>query len=297
MTEKILITDGGGYVYVVGAILNHGKPRRARGLLTRDLGLTTITITDPTDALPLGIGRNLKPAIGAVEALQLIAGVVRPDLVLKIAPQFRRYMDPVGSSGASYFHGAYGNRIHMQAACAVRKLQEDRDTRQAIITLWDPFQDNVHGMHDYPCTIGMGFSVDPRNWNVLTMDVMMRSNDVWLGFPYDIFQFTQLQHSVANSLNMLAGEYRHTTFSLHMYESDVDAVTEFLGSSKSMTFQKRPRGHQPIGVGTRGMPYEQIMTRARHILDNDPLLPYDEMTPSEQWYHRHLHKTHGAHND
>ena len=140
----------------------------------------------------------------------------------------------------------------------------------------------------------MGFSIDTDRQarEVLTMDVVMRSNDVWLGLPYDMFQFTQLQHCVATSLGMIAGEYRHTTFSLHMYETDATAIDKFLTAQPQYDYSLT-RMSQPRGVGGLFMPFEQIMSRARYILDNDTSkLSLDEMTEDERWFYDKLGHSH-----
>ena len=52
----------------------------------------------------------------------------------------------------------------------------------------------------------------------------MRSNDVWWGLPYDVFQFTQLQLTLARLLDVAPGEYTHMVGSLHAYERDADGI-------------------------------------------------------------------------
>src|SRR5690606_26043016 len=53
---------------------------------------------------------------------------------------------------------------------------------------------------------------------------VMRSNDLWLGLPYDIMMFTRLQSAMAWALGVRVGKYVHTTFSLHLYERDIPKV-------------------------------------------------------------------------
>lgn len=281
------LNNASEYGKVVAAVVSNGRRRSPRDHATRDIGHTIIQLDNVYNALPIGVGRRVNPAIGAIEALQLIAGVARHDLVLRIAPRFEAYMDDLdGVVGARYFHGAYGARVGLQVLCAVSKLQRDPNTRQAVVTLWDPYQDNLADKHDYPCTIGFTFSTgdDGR----LDMDTVMRSNDVWLGLPYDMFQFTQLQLTVANALRREPGVYRHTALSLHAYEHDLAAISEFLTGAHTRSY---PKHFQPMGIGFDGMPYREAMHRARAILDdNTPftgnLAP---MTSSERWYRERIH--------
>jgi thymidylate synthase len=50
----------------------------------------------------------------------------------------------------------------------------------------------------------------------------MRSNDIWLGVPYDYFVFTSLQTKMAMELGVDVGEYTHFAGSLHLYKRDLD---------------------------------------------------------------------------
>ena len=210
------------YFKVLNKVAAQGIQRSPRRLKTRDLGVTTIVVHDLTQpVLPLHTGRKIGKAVAALEALQIIGGVSTPEPLLKVAPQFANYMEPGVDGQPAYFHGAYGLRVRGQLEAAINKLREDRDTRQAVITIWDPELDNQPGKRDYPCTVAIGLSIVD---NQLNMNVLMRSNDAWLGLPNDVFVFTQLQWTIAHALEMQAGKYTHTAWSLHLYEHDLDKI-------------------------------------------------------------------------
>lgn len=236
-----------------------------RGLNTRDLGFTVIELTRPHHALPLGCGRNLSRNVAAAEAIQLIGGFSYTDLLTRAAPDTVQYTDE------GRFHGSYGTRVGYQMLHVARKLKEDPPTRQAIVTLWDPFLDNQDGKHDYPCTLSLQFE---RVDDVVNMNVVMRSNDAWLGLPYDMFQFTQLQFTLANSLGCAAGTYRHTALSLHLYDRNL-AAAEKVGEPTDFTAQ-------PTGIGHVGHSFTEIMKRARQLTVLNHVM--DEPTNSERWY-------------
>ena len=54
----------------------------------------------------------------------------------------------------------------------------------------------------------------------------MRSNDLWLGFPYDVFQFTCMQVLMSMELGIELGSYTHIAGSLHIYERDFKKALE-----------------------------------------------------------------------
>lgn len=265
MTPRIFEIDGmsSGYYEIVKAVYNDGAQTSPRGLRTRELLDAVIFIEDPFDALPVAAGRELNISIAAVEALQLIGGFSQPDLNLRASRNFAQFTEPDGS-----FWGAYGNRIGDQVRHVVRKLHDDPDTRQAVITLWDPRLDNQPGHRDYPCTILHAYRI--RNGR-LDASVVMRSNDVILGLAYDVFQFTQLQIAIAYALDVNVGTYTHHAVSLHLYERDVDRVAALHAGL----------GSPHASIGRRGISFLEIQDRAMSIANREEP---DDATAEELWY-------------
>jgi len=234
----------------------------------------TVALDSAYGALPLGTGRNVSRAIGAAEAAQLIGGYSDPDLMVRIASPFARFLEPE----TGRFHGAYGTRVGNQVLFALNKLTADRDTRQAVITLWDPIRDNEPDRRDYPCTVALRLSL----WNDrLDLDVVMRSNDVWLGAAFDWFQFTQLQLTCARALGVAPGVYRHTAWSLHIYETDIERAQQLaVDPTRAVEWQ-------PEGLGRPGQNFYDIQQRALALRYPDDPRRADD-TPSERWYREHL---------
>jgi len=255
------------YHEIVDFVLDQGSKVSPRGDPTIEVEDVTIAVRRPWYALPTGTGRQLNLAIGAVEALQLIAGTARPQLLKQVSPNFERLFE------GERMYGMYGDRIGNQLNHVVHKLLHDPDTRQAVITLWRPDLDNDPGHKDYPCTLGMQFRI--RNGR-LCMSTVMRSNDVILGLAYDVFQFTQLQLTIANLIDVDCGQYNHHVFSLHLYERDLRLA------------QSLHRGtEQNALVGVSGVDVWDVRERARKLLDDVPL---EQPTYTEMWYREQLDK-------
>lgn len=220
------------------------------------------------------MGRNLSKKIAAVEALQLIGGWADPDWTVKHAPSMQPYRDGDNTS----FWGAYGNRIGDQTAHVLDKLIRDSNTRQAVITLWDPTLDNHAGHNDYPCTVGIGFSADSSR-EELHMRVTMRSNDAWLGLPYDMFQFAQLHLTLCNLLGYFPGRYTHTAWSMHLYCQHAPQtydVTEFTAPTDTA---------QPIGFGNLEMSFQRVRGITRAIAFPVADVNVELFDPSERWFY------------
>lgn len=244
-----------GYVELVRTVRDHGEVVAPRGQPTRELRHVTVELEDPTDALPLNVGRSLVPAIGIGEAVQLIAGRADHDLMPRVSANFNRYRELDGT-----FHGAYGARIGDQMLTVERRLKKDPDTRQAVINLWDwrldSFEDHFR---DFPCTLILGFMI---RHDRLAMETVMRSQDVWLGVAYDYFMFTQLQLSLANALDIEVGPYVHHAFSLHLYDRDLE-------KTHGLATQDANRYSPLLGLGQRGQPFYDVMESARRIMRLD----------------------------
>lgn len=93
-----------------------------------------------------------------------------------------------------------------------RILKDDNDSRQAIIHLHTP---NDKKIKDEVCTLSLQFLIRDNKLNMITT---MRSNDIYIGFTYDVFIFTLMQEILANELGVELGKYYHNVGSMHIYE-------------------------------------------------------------------------------
>lgn len=96
-------------------------------------------------------------------------------------------------------------------------LKKDPNTRQAVIHIKTPRDTLKFPTKDLNCTVYCQFFL--RNGK-LYMSTYMRSNDLWMGVPYDCFFFMNLQVLMAMRLGVEIGSYTHHAGSLHLYERD-----------------------------------------------------------------------------
>jgi thymidylate synthase len=138
--------------------------------------------------------------------------------------------------------GAYGPPYVAQLPYVVETLLRDRDTRQATMTIWRP---SPAPSKDIPCTIAMVFSL--RNQSFYQR-VLMRSSDVWLGIPYDVFSFTVMGLKTLCAYNAAAPDALRAdpaglTISLvssHLYERDAAAARAVLASDPPPPIEPLP---------------------------------------------------------
>jgi hypothetical protein len=133
-----------------------------------------------------------------------------------------------GYDGFSDGFGIYGPRWLGQFGQIITLLKADPRSRRAVVGLWDRSDLGEQDRRDLPCTLSLQFLLRPSPHLVgkeqLHLIVTMRSNDVWMGLPYDVFAFTCLQMMVAEELGAMDGYYYHRVGSLHLYDKHVEAA-------------------------------------------------------------------------
>jgi thymidylate synthase len=254
------------YPNVVGAILDDGATVPTRLGAAREFAPALLVLTDPLDALPYGTGRGVVTSLAVVEALSLVAGEADPALFVAASVQYARYVDPETGE----LEVAYGPRVGTQMADAERRLRNDPSCRQAHVDFWRPGFD-VPLLRAYPCVVSCGFTTHAGR---LDAYVEMRSNDAWLGLPYDMFAFAQLQATLANVLGCGLGEYSHYARTLHLYEKHWEPAS-------ALEPDHRGDNWAPKFSGVSGGQWSEAAYRAQKILRGDEPL---DMTPSESEY-------------
>lgn len=219
------------YPKILEYILKHGSEVSPRGMLTKEITPATIVINNPRKRVIDHPVRRLNYGFMVGELLWIMQG--KNDLsITHYNKQWNNFTDD-----GETLNGAYGQRIFNwdggneffkneeekydlyrvqinQFLEVYRKLSEDKDSRQGTISMFDPKKDFT-GSKDVPCTNLMRFTI--RN-EKLNMMVVMRSNDIIFGTPYDIYNFTMLQEIMAGLLGVEVGKYTHVVDSLHLYE-------------------------------------------------------------------------------
>jgi thymidylate synthase len=117
--------------------------------------------------------------------------------------------------------GAYGPAFKHQLAYILRTLNADRNSRQAVMTIW---KRNPLLSKDIPCTLALQFII--RN-DVLDCIVTMRSSDVGMGLPYDMLTFTCIAAEIASLLSESTelGCCYITAGSRHIYQNHFDKLS------------------------------------------------------------------------
>lgn len=207
------------YWYAILNGMNMKQQSRAGEVVGEIINAVTV-IEDPTRGILLNKTRNMsiRYALGELlwyaSANNKLAGI----------KQYTGVWDTLSDDGV-VANSNYGYCIRHkygfdQLAHVMDLLNDDSESRQAVIHIKEPSDKKSK---DVNCTICLQFLV---RCGKLYMTVYMRSNDIWLGFPYDVFNFTALQVYMAMVLNLQLGSYTHITGSLHLYKKDAGKEIE-----------------------------------------------------------------------
>lgn len=175
-------------------------------------------IEDPTKNIVTNAIRKMPMRYAIGELAWYLSGSNRVSDIARFA---KKWVDI--SDDGIHNNSAYGWRIYdkfdfNQWEYVKGLLQRDPNTRQAIIHIKDA--DN-RPTKDTPCTVYLQFLLRDGKLN---LSVHMRSNDIWMGVPYDMFSFCFLQMKMAMELGVEIGQYTHYAGSLHMYARDFESA-------------------------------------------------------------------------
>jgi len=110
-----------------------------------------------------------------------------------------------------------------QLLWAERELRENRDSRQIIVSAWNPLQ--ISQMALPPCHVL--FHLRAVN-EELHLTMFQRSCDLFLGVPFNIASYALLTHMLAITTGLKAGSFIWIGNDCHIYENHLDQVEEML---------------------------------------------------------------------
>ena len=201
------------------------KQKNSKGENKEILGVY-VKLTNPINRVSLSFEKNIFISpLG--EFFWYMSGSNNLDFIKYYIPKYKDFsndnMTLNGAYGARLFDN--GNISESQVHKIVKLLKSKNSTRQAVIQIFDKKDLDIEGNLDIPCTCTLQFFI--RN-NKLILFVTMRSNDVFIGLPHDIFCFTMLQEMIAKELKKEIGDYNHFISSCHFYEDDEIKINQYL---------------------------------------------------------------------
>lgn len=196
------MTADHAWLALIKKVVRDGKHTKPRGLTCKEI-IGHQTVVDMNYPVV-----TTRPKLGyrflAAEAWWILRG---KNDVASIAP-YSRHIANFSDDGETFF-GAYGPKIIDQLPYVINSIIDDMWCRQAVLDIWRPCPPKSK---DIPCTLSAQFLLRPQvdglgieSLKLHCIDTM-RSSDAWLGWPYDVFNFSMLSACVALALRLRLGK-------------------------------------------------------------------------------------------
>lgn len=174
-------------------------------------------IDDPTRCIMRNKIRNMPMRYAIGELLWYLSGNRSLKAIQKYTKAWDRMSDDGVLVNSNYGYCLMEKFGFNQIEQALMQLRDNPSSRQVVLHIKEARNLIDHPTKDLNCTVCLQLFIRDGK---LYMTTYMRSNDLWMGFPYDVFQFTCLQVLLAMELGTELGTYTHVAGSLHLYERD-----------------------------------------------------------------------------
>ena len=181
-------------------------------------------VYDPQTFIVTLKDRNLSIEYLIAELVWYFSGDNSMKFISKFGSMWEKLSDDGVTNNSAYGYILKKKHDFDQIEKVIELLKKDPNSRRAVINI-NEANPNVIETKDEPCTIAIQFLL---RGTYLDVTSMMRSNDIWFGFPYDIVFFTALRHYVAKRLNASPGLTTHFVTSLHLYEKDFGKASQIV---------------------------------------------------------------------
>jgi len=237
-----------------------------------EIAAATFELTNPRARVSRSASRGrIFSALG--ELCWYLSGSNRTDDIAYYAKYYRKFDED------GMIFGGYGPRLVSfdgvnQIETVIQALRRAPASRRAVIQLFD-HRDITERHADVPCTCTLQYLLRDGRLSAITY---MRSNDVFLGLPHDLFCFTMLQELIACSVEAELGSYHHMAGSLHMYDENAEALDVFVAEGWHATTRAMPA--MPPGDPWEGVAH--LLDVERQLRTGTP--PTDvEFGPEPYW--------------
>lgn len=201
----------------VSTLVHNGKAVSPRGLLTLEMPCPVATVyRNPAKCVLFSPTRDANPFFHLFEAMWILAGSDSATFLAEFNKNILNYSDD-----GKTFHAAYGHRLRVhfkrdQITEVITLLNRDRDTRQAVLQIWDAEEDLNNGRtKDIPCNDMVFLKIRD---NRLNMTVCCRSNDIiWGCYGANAVQFSVLLQYLAHATGAEVGTLTQISDSFHAY--------------------------------------------------------------------------------
>ena len=212
------------YLSIANKILSEGEMRDNRtGIKAISLPHVCITIDLEEDGFPILASKFVGFKTAVKELLwiwQMQSNDVRKlqDMNVHI---WDEWMQEDGTIGKAY---GYQLAKYKQVDNLIKTIKEDPTSRRMITTLWNI--EDLPEMALQPCAFQTLWNINKGKLNCM---LTIRSNDWFLGNPFNVAQYAALVHMIAQVTNYKPGRLTVCINDAHIYENHIPQIQEQLG--------------------------------------------------------------------
>ena len=221
------------YQQMLDSIVTHGVREKNKRTGSETTAIPGLHFSHDLEheGFPLLTLRKIPIKMFVAEQIWFIAGVRKTtDFRKNYTKIWDSFTNPADVVTVAY---GYRWRKHFgrdQLKLLVDLLKKDPSSRHGVIVTWDPASDGLGGVQKKNVPCPYTFTVNIIGGR-LHLHNIVRSNDMFLGFPADVAGFALLQLILAQKLGAQPGVYSHSISNAHVYENQYEGVREILGRS------------------------------------------------------------------
>ena len=218
------------YQNLIAETLKNGRVVVTRGSSTREILGCGFDLENPRDRLITLPSRKMSLPLAFGEFCWHLSVSTSVEFLSYYASIWKNFSEDGESiSGSCYGHSIFSaSHTNSQWNKVKQLLQRDPNSRRAVLQFYDHNLGLDETILDISCTMFTQFFIRENKLDCLTF---MRSNDIILGLPYDIFFFTMLHEIMAAELGVGLGTYSHRVGSMHIYDHHLDWAKKILKDS------------------------------------------------------------------
>lgn len=204
---------------------------------------------DMNHPMVLSKGRKVNYGFMFAEAAYIIQGWSNVRYLESHISKFGNYSDLYPLQ-----QGSYGPPFVEQVRYVVETLEDNDESRQAVMTIWRP---NPRRSKDIPCTLSLQFLIRDNKLHTI---VTMRSSDIFTGLIYDMFCFTAMSAVVLAFLDfdVKLGTCWINAGSSHLYKRDFDRIKKIDEEMVDYSLREWPQTYEGIVDMLMGMASSEV---------------------------------------
>ncbi len=262
------------YIGILKNILKNGieETSTLQKVKTKSLPGVHFQIDIEKEGFPLLTIRKIPVKMFVAEQVWFISGARKPEDFLrdytKIWDEFTNPNDVVTVAYGYRWRKHFGRD---QLGLLVKLLQKEPLSRHGVIIGWDPRADGLSVIKkaNVPCPFSFVVNIIGGRLNLHNI---VRSNDMYLGFPSDVAGFALLQCILAQKLGVKPGFYSHSISNAHIYENQFEAAKQLV---------KRKSKHPQIVVSLPKNAYDRAEKKEKKLTDEIIANIQNQYTPQE----------------